>query len=513
MSATLNQDTLARWRAEPISFIETCLFDPETGAPFALLPAEREFLAHAFQLDADGRLLYPEQVFAAIKKSGKTGFAALFMLTMILLFGSKFAEGYCIANDLEQAQSRVFQAIRRIVEASPLLMPEARITADKIIFPAFYNASISAIASDYTGAAGANPTASCFDELWGVTSERGYRLFDEMIPPPTRKIACRLTVTYAGFEGESTLLETLYKRGLQQPQIGKNLYAGDGLLMAWHHEPIAPWQTDKWLDEMRRSLRPNQYLRMIENRFVTTESSFVDMAKWDRCVQPTWRPVIEDRTMYVWLGVDASHKHDSTAIVAVTWDRATKQVRLVFHRVFQPTPDKPLQFEATIEATLKELSHRFQFRKLMFDPWQMQAVAQRLTAARLPVEEFPQTSGNLTAASQNLYELIEGGNLVLYPDAPMRLAASRAVAVETARGWRISKEKASHKIDVIVALAMACHAAVQGSSEPYYDRSYSGFSDGPDAKEEQPSFAVQELRDWITSGGLLGSPGLTGGKW
>jgi hypothetical protein len=76
------------------------------------------------------------------------------------------------------------------------------------------------------------------------------------------------------------------------------------------------------------------------------------------------------------------------------------------------------------------------------------------------IEEFPQTSANLTAASQNLFELISGRNLVVYPDAAMRLAVSRAVAVETSRGWRISKEKQSHKIDVVVALAMACHAAV-----------------------------------------------------
>jgi hypothetical protein len=33
-----------------------------------------------------------------------------------------------------------------------------------------------------------------------------------MVPPPTRKIACRLTVTYAGFEGESDLLQELYER-------------------------------------------------------------------------------------------------------------------------------------------------------------------------------------------------------------------------------------------------------------------------------------------------------------
>jgi hypothetical protein len=38
---------------------------------------------------------------------------------------------------------------------------------------------------------------------------------------------------------------------------------------------------------------------------------------------------------------------------------------------------------------------------------------------------------------------------------------SRAVALETRRGWRIAKEKAAHKIDVVVALAMAALGAVQ----------------------------------------------------
>ena len=197
LSARHAMTTLDHWRADPIAFIETVLHDPETDAPFKLLGAEKQFLRHAFQTGDDGRLRYSEQIFGAPKKSGKTGFAALHMLTMVLLFGGKYAEGYALANDLEQATSRVFQAIKRIVECSPLLRQEAKVTADKITFPAFFGATISTVASDYASAAGANPTISCFDELWAYTSERSRRLFDEMVPPPTRKIACRLTVTFA----------------------------------------------------------------------------------------------------------------------------------------------------------------------------------------------------------------------------------------------------------------------------------------------------------------------------
>jgi hypothetical protein len=80
------------------------------------------------------------------------------------------------------------------------------------------------------------------------------------------------------------------------------------------------------------------------------------------------------------------------------------------------------------------------------------------------IEEFQQSLPNLTKASQNLFELINGRNIVLYPDAAMRLAISRAVAKESARGWLITKEKQSHKIDVVVALGMAALAAVQSAT-------------------------------------------------
>jgi hypothetical protein len=272
---------LARWRADPIKFIEEVLTDPETGEPFVLLEAERSFLQHAFATGPDGRLLYSELVYACPKKSGKTTFAAIFVIAIILLFGGSYPEAICAANDYEQSVGRVFAAIKRIIECSPLLRGEARIATDKIMIA---GAMITAIPSNYASAAGANPVVTVFDELWAYSLERLRRLFDELVPPPTRRIACRLTVTYAGFEGESLLLEELYRRGLKQRQIAPNLHASDGILMFWSHEPVAPWQTDAWLADMRRSLRLNKYLRMIENRFVTTESAFIELAAWDRCV-------------------------------------------------------------------------------------------------------------------------------------------------------------------------------------------------------------------------------------
>ena len=71
--------------------------------------------------------------------------------------------------------------------------------------------TITALASDYAGAAGSNPSFITFDELWAYTSERSRRLWDELSPAvPTRLVSVRLTTTYAGYDGESELLWGLY---------------------------------------------------------------------------------------------------------------------------------------------------------------------------------------------------------------------------------------------------------------------------------------------------------------
>ena len=496
MAEVLDESALARWRQDPADFIQECLRDPESGRPFTLLPCERTFLRHAYQTNEAGRLVYPEQTFGAPKKTGKTAFAAMHTLTTVLVYGGRAAEGYCIANDFEQAQGRVFAAIKRICEASPLLAREAGVRQNRIEFPAT-GATITAIAGDYAGAAGANPNISVFDEAWAYTSERSRRLWDEMVPVPTRKISCRLTVTYAGFSGESALLEDLYNRGLAQPQVGADLHAGNGVLMFWTHEPQAPWQTPEWVEQMRASLRPNQYLRMIECRFVTSEETFIDMDWWDACA--TGRQVVADASMPVWVAVDASTKRDSTAITVVTWERENKRARLVWHRIFQPSPEAPLDFEATIEQTLLELKGRYSVRGVYYDPYQMQSVSQRLSRRGLNMVEFPQTVPNLTASSSNLYELIKSQGLVVYPDDEIRLAVSRAVALETNRGWRIAKEKASHKIDIVVALAMAAYAAVQkGESGFMRMGTYNPYSgDGKVRWKDEPR--KQQVRvQWYT---------------
>jgi hypothetical protein len=457
MSDVLAPNALARWQVNPVDFIHEVLRNPKTGKPFELFDAQRQFFAHCWRLRDDGRLLYPEQTIGWIKKSGKTVSAAMHVLTTTLVFGGKYAEAYIVAADLEQALGRVFGEIKKIIESSPLLRPECEITQSRIRFPQL-GATITALAGG-SGAdiAGAHPTIVSVDEVWTIDSERARRLFDELVPVPTQQISCRLVTTHAGYSGECELLEELYDKGMALPEIAPGLRAGDSMLFTWSHEPLAPWQTEQWLVEMRRTTRPLQYLRQFENRFVSSSADFISSEMWDKCIK--WSaPPASNPMMPVFCAVDASTKRDSTAIVAVNGE-SNDGVRLCFHKIFEPSPGNPIDF-AQVEQCLLDLKKRYPLLTIVFDTSQLAFMMQRLSRVGLKVEEFVQNPANLSALTQNLYDLVRYERLSVYPDQKLRNAIVRTCVVEKTSGMRIAKDR-SHQNDCVIALGMAALRCVQ----------------------------------------------------
>jgi hypothetical protein len=75
---------------------------------------------------------------------------------------------------------------------------------------------------------------------------------------------------------------------------------------------------------------------------------------------------------------------------------------------------------------------------------------------------------------QALFDLLTGKTLRLYPADDLRAQALNTVAIESPRGWRLAKEKASRKIDAVVALAMACVAALDVPALPPLITNFSG---------------------------------------
>jgi phage terminase large subunit-like protein len=284
----------------------------------------------------------------------------------------------------------------------------------------------------------------------------------------------RFVSTYAGFTGESTLLQDLYdqifgpageiKEGVKRP-LGEDLpcYATGDAFFYWDHEARMPWKTEEYYESQRRQLRPNTYLRLHENRWVSSESGLFDMDRWDACVNLGHSPPLPDKRISLYVGVDASTKKDRAAVVSVF--RQDGKVLLGPKRFWEPSKADPLDIENTMETYLLELQKGYRILRVNYDPYQFHRSALTLSKKGLPMQEFPQTIPNLTHCGQALYDLVQGQNLIMYPDKDLRYEASCAIGKETTRGIRIAKESTSAKIDQIVALAMA---AVEASG-PTFD--------------------------------------------
>ena len=440
-----------------------------------------------------------------------TALAAMCLLYVVGVLGGERAEGYIVSNSREQASDRVFADCCSILKASPQLSGFANVTNDAIEFPAT-NSFIKTVTTEASSAAGSRPTIVVGDEIWGFTSARSVRLWDELAPTPTALVSVRLIVTYAGYTGESELLEKYYRRifaedGTLNPgvvQIAPDLYAQGRTLVYWTHEMRAPWQTPEWVETMRREYSPNQFARIMENRWVNSESSFIEATSYDRCVDRKLQPAQANKGMRVWVGLDASLRRDSTAIVAVALDTvpeaetasllrnfrerevlsnpileiaaalpwaedytvkenpvtlSTLRLKLVWHRIFVPQ-GRTINFSRIEEAIL--LLHRsFDVAAVAYDPTQMVAVAQGLTRFGVKMVELPPTQANSMAFSSLLRDLIEQNRLRVYPADDLRQHVLAAASKESQRGWHIVKQSGAVKIDAAVALAEACHVAAR----------------------------------------------------
>jgi phage terminase large subunit-like protein len=455
--------TFDAFRTDPTAFIDDFLPLNEAGRPWALSDYQRRVFALVFRFTDDGVLsLLRYLLWGEVKKSGKTLLAAA--LGLWWAYTRSNTEIVVVANDLDQSVGRVFKTMTALIRHNSALAASATVRATTITLS--NGTLVEAIPSDYQGEAGRRHSLVIFDELWGVMSERARRLFEELTPPPTEPEAWGLIVTTAGFSGESELLEALYQTGLRGERISEDLevYRAGTLTMFWSHTPRQAWQTAQYYAEQKQTLRPNAFRRLHLNEWVTGTESFINAEDWDACVDSTLTPVIGSPQRSTVYGVDVAPKHDYSAVVGVQIEGDI--IRLASHRIWKPTPADPIDLEATIERYLLDCRRRGNMAAVVCDPFQMHSSIMRLKKVGLPIRELPQTVGNTTAFSQALYDAIRGRSLRMYHAPDLREQALNAVAVETGRGWRLAKEKASRKIDAIVALALAVHAAIAEASKP-----------------------------------------------
>lgn len=464
----------------------------QDGGILTLLPFQKKIMGTALEVK-NGRIAFNDILYSTIKKSGKTTLAASVGAWVAEEFPAG-SEIYVIANDLEQANARVMQDIKYHAQQGGV----AYVTQNRIEYP--NGTFVQSLAQHYKSAAGARQVCTLWDELHGYTSEASRRMWSEMTLIPTNRMGFRFVATYAGFEGESDLLWEKYLQGVgpEEHKEGKGealvgfddlpVWSNGRMFTYWDHEPRMPWQDDEFYENEKNSSRPADYLRLNENRWVTSHEAFIDPAWWDFAAKsyPQSAELWDEHPYRFWpvhIGVDIGIKHDSSAVVGVAYDARRGKVAQVFHHIWTPKGDE-INLEVTVEAYLRAMYKRFIFRMVSYDPYQFARSAQTLQAIGMPMQPFDQTTGNMTPASQQLFDLLRGKKYETYPDPETKFHISNAVAKDTGRGFRIVKDpiiannrhkRGTKPIDFAIATAIAAYTAVQSggidTSQPLIIRS------------------------------------------
>ena len=207
----------------------------------------------------------------------------------------------------------------------------------------------------------------------------------------------------------------------------------------------APWITEDGLREQAGSVHELAFARFHANVWTGGEAPWVTADVWDACGGD---PEIPEGSEVV-IGVDASIRHDTTAIVLVRMDGD------VFHALWRTwTPVKGREVSLSeVEAFVRELADHFTVRACVHDPHYFWHAGQRLEDEGIPMLEWQHA--RMASATRTLHEVVAHGRVRHGGDETARRHALAAEVREREHGLTISKRASRDPIDCLVALAMA----------------------------------------------------------
>lgn len=447
--------------SDPVRWITSNFYIPELRGPLQLAPYQRAALREALRRDKDGKFAYSTVIWSDIKKSIKSTIAAAVGLWRG--YSLNWGSIIMVANDLKQADSRVGFYMRRAIELNPLMKATCKIRNYEIELP--NRTKIESVAIDPTGEAGSNADFIVFSELWGAHQEAQKRMWVEMTLPPNKfGYSQRWVETYAGYSGESPLLETLYEQGVRHGHIldlgipGLEVYANEAarLFVLWNTTPRLSWQGQDYYAQEAAILPPHEFQRVHRNQWVTSSQTFVPMEWWKACKSEEMPPLQPTEPLI--FAIDAGVVSDCFAIVGVS-RRGTK-LYVRYARKWQPEAGKKLDFSGP-EAEIRRLSQEYNVLEWAYDEYQLHDLCKRLARDGMGwFNPFSQSSQRMVA-DKNLYDLIRERSIFHPGLTDLDEHIQNANAEVKGEKMRLVKRSEFMKIDLAVALSMASYEAVR----------------------------------------------------
>lgn len=446
----------------------------DTGTLMTLYPCQARPLIEALSRDDQGRYCYSTVVWSWPKKSAKSSVVAA--VVDWLCSNRPRSLVRLVANDLKQADSRVGHYLRESIKHARKQHPDSarrafceatKITPSGYLVEYPNGSRVEMVPIDPSGEAGGNDDLIVYSELHGWKSKAHQDMWAEMTLSPNKfSQSQRLIDTYAGFEGESPILENLYRLGVKEGrelwEPGSEIFANDAsrLLCVWITRHLLPWQTSEdgraYYAEEAGSLHPNQYRRMHQNQWVSSLDAFVQPEAWHRCKGEY--PEFNERTPVV-IGMDAGVSNDCFALVGVS--RVGEQTYVRFAHIWKPPKGGTIDFDGPDQAIRTIYTKQYNVVQICYDSYQLHHMATQLKRDSVAwMYEFKQGEPRLEADKQ-LHDVILAHQITHdgSPDLTEHVTNANAEVNKEDRRLRIVKRAEHLKVDACVALSMANYEA------------------------------------------------------
>lgn len=450
---------------DPIEWLQTNFYPYDReGALFRLYEPQTRPLRLALSRNEAGHFNYNTIVWSWPKKSAKSMVIA--SVCHYVACHKPNASIKLVANDLKQADSRVGYYLRESIKLGK--RKDNPTCADVKITPSGYlieypnGARVECVPTDPSGEAGGNDDLIVYSELWGWKSKAHQRMWSEMTLSPTKfGNSQRWIDTYAGFTGESPILEQLYASGVRQGQRvwdDHEVWTNDTarLLMVWVTEHLLPWQQSPegllYYAQEAANLAPNEYDRMHRNQWVSPVESFVPMEWWNAC-KAEYAPLAHDEPAI--MALDAGVTSDCFAVTIVS--RRDERVYTHYAHAWTPPKNGALDF-AVIEQEVRQLLDRYYIVEMAYDPYQLHDMSMRIRGDGLVFTRPFNQGTDRAIADKRLYDLIRSGGIQHNGNAMLTAHIANANRKpEDDNKLRIIKRSPELKIDLTVCLSMAAH--------------------------------------------------------
>lgn len=448
---------------DPVAWIEREFFIPETNAAIHLEPYQADVVRRALSKDVDGNFNYSLVLWSDLKKSAKSTIAGAVVLW--LAWHHQWESCRVVGNDLKQANSRTFYYITRAIALNPRLQLACKVKNYHIELIEQHT-TIEAIAVDPKGEAGGGDLIVCFTELWAAKNEAAKALWTETTLSPLKYgQSLRWCESYAGFEGESPILEQLYEQGVKHGnRLDEDLELYENklgrTLCLWNTRPRCEWQTQDYYAQEEAVLSAEEFDRIHGNIWASATQKFIPIEWWDACKGEL--PEVPRQPMVV--ALDAAVSNDCFGIVGCTWLGDIIQLRHA--RRWIPPKDGKLEYTGSAdrnnteypEGYLRWLVKTCNVVAVVYDEFQLHDFCTRLSAEHLAAfEAFPQ-AGQREVADSDLRRIIMEQRIAHDGHVDMREHIGNADRKELGdRKLRIVKRQPEKKIDLAVCLSMAAY--------------------------------------------------------